>query len=214
LAPQDATKVTHKAVRDRCKAVVLGTLYGMGEETLARRIGVPTCEACELLRLHRATYPRFWAWSQGMVDSAVLTGRIQTVFGWPLHIGAEFKARSLMNFPMQANGAEMLRLACCLATERGILVCASVHDAILIEASAESIDEHVAALQACMREASRIVLGGVLELGSDRQGGALAGALYGRARGGHVGYGQASAGDGDRAPSSNLKPQSLRAPCA
>jgi DNA polymerase I-like protein with 3'-5' exonuclease and polymerase domains len=59
LAPQDATKVTHKAVRDRYKAVVLGTLYGMGEETLARRIGVPTCEACELLRLHRATYPRF-----------------------------------------------------------------------------------------------------------------------------------------------------------
>ena len=26
-------------VRDRCKAVVLGTLYGMGPETLARRIG-------------------------------------------------------------------------------------------------------------------------------------------------------------------------------
>ena len=33
---------------------------------------------------------------------------------------------------MQANGAEMLRLACCLATERGIEVCAPVHDAVLI----------------------------------------------------------------------------------
>ena len=41
-----------------------------------------------------------------------------------------------MNFPMQANGAEMLRLACCLATERGIAVCAPVHDALLIEAPA------------------------------------------------------------------------------
>ena len=71
-----------------------------------------------------------------------------------------------MNFPMQANGAEMLRLACCLATERGLAVCAPVHDAILIEAPTAEIDEHVAALQACMREASRIVLGG-LELGSD-----------------------------------------------
>jgi DNA polymerase I len=154
-------------VRDRCKAVVLGTLYGMGEETLARRIGVPPCEARELLRLHRAAYPRFWAWSQGMVDSAILTGRIQTVFGWSLHVGAEFNARSLMNFPMQANGAEMLRLACCLATERGIRVCAPVHDALLIEAPTDEVDDRGAALQACMREASQVVLCGVLALGSD-----------------------------------------------
>src|SRR3954464_13305113 len=55
-------------------------------------------------------------------------------FGWPLHVGAAFNPRSLANFPMQANGAEMLRLACCLATERGIRVCAPVHDALLIEA--------------------------------------------------------------------------------
>jgi hypothetical protein len=72
-----------------------------------------------------------------------------------------------MNFPMQANGAEMLRLACCLATERGIRVCAPVHDALLIEAPMDEIEEHVAELQECMREASRVVLGGVLELGSD-----------------------------------------------
>jgi hypothetical protein len=63
----------------------------------------------------------------------------------------------------------MLRLACCLATERGIRVCAPVHDALLIEAPLEKIHEHVAELQACMREASRLVLGGVLELGSDAE---------------------------------------------
>jgi hypothetical protein len=71
-----------------------------------------------------------------------------------------------MNFSMQANGAEILRLACCLATERGLTVCAPVHGAILIEAPAVEIDSHVAALQACMREASRVMLGG-LELGSE-----------------------------------------------
>ena len=37
-----------------------------------------------------------------------------------------------MNFPMQANGAEMMRLAACMAIERGIEVCAPVHDAFLI----------------------------------------------------------------------------------
>jgi hypothetical protein len=166
LAPPEATKATHGEVRERCKAVVLGTLYGMGPEGLARRIGRPPCEARELLALHRAAYPRFWRWSEAAVASFELTRKIETVFGWPLHAAPDWNPRSVMNFPMQANGAEMLRLACCLATKRGLSVCAPIHDAILIEAPLGEIEEHVAALQACMREASRVVLGG-LELGSD-----------------------------------------------
>jgi hypothetical protein len=61
---------------------------------------------------------------------------------------------------MQANGAEMLRLACCLATERAIQVCAPIHDALLVEGPADSIHEVVAETQRAMREASVIVLGG------------------------------------------------------
>ena len=57
---------------------------------------------------------------------------LHTVFGWHVHVGEQSNPRSLRNFPMQANGAEMLRLACCFATERGIEVCAPVHDAVLI----------------------------------------------------------------------------------
>jgi hypothetical protein len=166
LAPPEATKATHKETRDRCKAVVLGTLYGMGADTLATQIGRPPIEARELLRLHRQTYPRFWRWSDDAVASAVLNQQIETVFGWRLNVRGEFNPRSLMNFPMQANGAEMLRLACCLATERGIRVCAPIHDAILIEPPMDEIEGAVACLQACMAEASRIVLAG-FELGSD-----------------------------------------------
>jgi hypothetical protein len=168
LAPADATKASHGDIRDRCKAVVLGVQYGMQEDTLAKRIGRPPCEARELLALHRAAYPRFWRWSEAAVMSFELTRRIETVFGWPLHATLDWNPRSVMNFPMQANGAEMLRLACCLATERGLTVCAPVHDAILIEAPAADINQHVAELQACMREASRIVLAG-LELRTDAE---------------------------------------------
>ena len=166
LAPPEATKATHGEVRERCKAAVLGTLYGMGPETLARRIGRPPCEARELLALHRAAYPRFWRWSEAAVASFELTREIETVFGWSLRAGPEWNPRTVMNFPMQANGAEMLRLACCLATERGLSVCAPVHDAILVEAPLGKVEERTAALQACMREASRVVLDGP-ELGSD-----------------------------------------------
>jgi hypothetical protein len=67
---------------------------------------------------------------------------------------------------MQANGAEMLRLACCLATERGIEVCAPVHDAVLICAPLDRLNDDVASMRACMAEASRAVLDG-FELGTD-----------------------------------------------
>jgi DNA polymerase I len=167
LAPSDATKASHAEVRDRCKAVVLGTLYGMGPETLARRIGRPLIEARDLLRLHQTTYRRFWDWSDNVVASAILAGSISTVFGWRLRVVADFNPRSVGNFSMQANGAEMLRLACCLATEAGINVCAPVHDAVLIEAPVERIDQDVALLQSLMASASSTVLGGVLALGSD-----------------------------------------------
>ncbi len=67
---------------------------------------------------------------------------------------------------MQGNGAEMLRLACCLATERGFEVCAPVHDAVLICAPLDRLDADIAGIRAAMAEASRIVLNG-FELGTD-----------------------------------------------
>src|SRR5262249_22236305 len=90
----------------------------------------------------------------------MLTGRLQTVFGWQVHAGPHTNPRSLRNFPMQANAAEMMRLACCLTTERGIAVCGVVHDALLVEASLEDIARVVAETQAAMEEASLLVLPG------------------------------------------------------
>jgi DNA polymerase-1 len=86
--------------------------------------------------------------------------KIPSVFGWKLHITRFTKSRTIANFPMQANGAEMLRLACCLATEQSIKVCAPIHDALLVEAPLAQLSEHVCLTQAAMKEASAIVLNG------------------------------------------------------
>jgi hypothetical protein len=97
---------------------------------------------------------------------AMSQGRLHTVFGWNIRIGENSNPRALRNFPMQANGTEMMRLACCLATERGIEVCAPVHDALLICAPLERCEADVAATRAAMAEASRVVLSG-FEIGTD-----------------------------------------------
>ncbi|MDA1052709.1 MAG: DNA polymerase [Planctomycetota bacterium] len=166
--PSDATKQSHPREREQFKVCALAVQYGMGPDSLAQTLGQPTAVARELLRLHRTTYPTFWRWSEACVDHAMLRGWLHTVFGWRVHVGPNANPRSLANFPMQANGAEMLRLACCLATEAGIGVCCPVHDALLVEGPTDEIEAVVAATQASMREASRIVLDG-FELRSDAE---------------------------------------------
>jgi hypothetical protein len=166
LAPAHATKESHSGTRDVCKTVVLGTNYGMGPQALAWRTGLSVIDAQNVLRKLAAAYPTFWEWAQHVIDVGILTGRLSTVFGWPIHVTDNARPTALRNYPMQANGAEMLRLSCCLATELGVAVCAPIHDALLIESGADEIDDVVAVTQAAMTKASRDVLGG-LEIGTD-----------------------------------------------
>jgi hypothetical protein len=164
--PRDATKATHGVERELFKQCMLAVQYGMEAPSLALRIAQPPIVARDLLRAHRETYRRFWEWSDAAVSQAMLFGVNHTVFGWPVHVGERSNPRSLRNFPMQANGAEMLRIACCLATERGIEVCAPVHDAVLICAPFDQLETDIAGMRAAMAEASRLVLDG-FELATD-----------------------------------------------
>jgi DNA polymerase-1 len=158
--PAHGTRESHTDVRELFKACALGTLYGMGADTLAARIGKGRAAAAHLLRLHRQTYPRFWKWSNAAVDLALLRNEIATVFGWTLHIGSDVNTRAIMNFPCQGNAAEMLRLACCRVTEAGVRAVAPVHDAIMIEAPVNEIEAAVATTQQAMSDAAYLVLGG------------------------------------------------------
>src|SRR5262245_59711354 len=166
VVPRDASKATHGPTRELFKQCVLAVQYGMEAPSLALRIAQPPIVARDLLRANRETYRQFWAWSDAVVDQAMLVGMIHHVFGWPVRVGERSNPRSLRNFPMQANGAEMLRIACCLATERGIEVCAPIHDAVLICAPLDRLETNIAAMRAVMAEASRLVLAG-FELATD-----------------------------------------------
>jgi hypothetical protein len=164
--PDDASKETHTWQRELFKQCVLAVAYGMGARSLALRIAQPEIVARDLLRAHRETYRQFWAWSDAAVDTAMLTGSLHTVFGWHIHVGENANPRSLRNFPAQANGAECLRLACCIGNEGGVEVCCPIHDAVLICAPLDRLDYDIGRMRAAMAEASRAVLGG-FELGTD-----------------------------------------------
>jgi len=90
---------------------------------MAYRAGISVAEAQEMIQLHKQLYRRFWEYSGAVVDSAMISNRLSTVFGWQRWVKATDKPTSLMNFPMQANGAEMMRIAAIAATEAGIELC-------------------------------------------------------------------------------------------
>jgi DNA polymerase-1 len=160
VLPSWATNETHGRKRDLFKVCVLATQYGQKYKALAEQINQPDILGRQLLAYHHKIYRRFWEWSDNRVNRALLHNEQQTVFGWT-HRFKEFpKINSVRNFDAQANGAEMLRLACCLGTEGGIKICAPVHDAILMMAPLDRLDEDVAKMRLYMAEASRIVLNG------------------------------------------------------
>lgn len=159
-APPGATKDTHPEIRKRFKECALGVQYGMGENALAQKLGIHEFSARELINSHKATYSKFWDWRELIIMHARLSGFLQTVYGWKIHVTPETKTLTLGNFPMQANGAEILRLACCFGSENGIKICGPVHDAVLIEASEEDIEKKTVSMQHHMEMAAAKVLNG------------------------------------------------------
>ena len=120
-------------MRQRMKSLQLAINYGMSVPSLAKGIDRHPLIAAAIIERHRRTYPRFWEWRNNVVQVAMLERRIETVFGWPLRISTSPNKKSLYNFPMQANSAEMLRLATWRLCETGIIPSMLIHDGILLE---------------------------------------------------------------------------------
>jgi DNA polymerase family A len=150
-------------VRSRMKALQLAIGYGMGVPSLAKGLDRHPLVASAIIEKHRQAYPRFWQWRADMVQTAMLDRRIESAFGWPLRISSSPNKRTLYNFPMQSNGAEMLRLAAWRLCEAGIVPNMLIHDGILIEARSK---EEIAHTIEIMRAAGRDVCNG-LEVGVD-----------------------------------------------
>jgi DNA polymerase I len=149
----------YAVARERYKNMLLAVQYGMMVNTLAARLGISTFEAHEMLAQHHQLFAQYWAWSDDWVQHSLQTGVMRTPMGWTCRTGiTEFNERSIRNWPVQASGADILRISCILATQHGLRLLAPVHDAVLIEAPIERIEADVALMQEIMRRASRIVL--------------------------------------------------------
>ena len=164
--PADATRQSHPEARAVYKVCMLAVGYGMGAKSLAAQTSTLTIQAQKLLQAHRDAFSTFWAWSDRVQNIGYATGHLVSRFGWHRRVSPMDSAASVRNFPVQANGAEMLRLAIMRMLDNGVTVCAPVHDAVLVEVNLATAQEEVGTAQAAMKWASEQVLPG-FSLGTD-----------------------------------------------
>lgn len=173
---RDNPKQEFKVQRDLLKPAVLGIQYGMGAAALDVRLeqaggGDSDLTGRDVLRLHERAFPRFWEWREEVQDRAAVFHRLYSAHGWRAvtaygELGAEVDGdlherspTSVMNWPIQTRGAEMLRLAIGLCHDVGVTVVAPVHDAVLIEADVDQLREHIELARACMVKAGEMTIG-------------------------------------------------------
>ena len=110
----------------------------------------------------------FEEYVQNVLDRAGLLLELSTPLGWVMQCPPGINPRTVRNFPIQSTGSEILHVACILAERRGIEVIGPIHDALVVEADLDHVDDVSAALDRIMRDASSIVLRGY-ELSTDLQ---------------------------------------------
>jgi hypothetical protein len=154
--------------RHTYKACVLGRIYGMGAGTLARNLGIAHAQAQQILDQMSARYVVLNAWLERVLIKAAHIVPVTCTLGWSLTgSGQTSEARTFLNFPMQANGAELMRLVFARAGDLPIIGCA--HDSFVLEDAGDRIERSIRELQAVMQAASRDLFGG-FELRADCDG--------------------------------------------
>lgn len=141
------------------KATVLGRIYGKGVVSLARDLGISRSHAQRIMDQMTARYPILSAWLERVTTKAAHCVPITCTLGWSLTAtGRPGEERTFLNFPMQGNGSELMRLVIVRASKLHLIGCA--HDSFLIEDTIDRIEVSVAEMQEIMRKASRDLFGG------------------------------------------------------
>ena len=163
LIPKGGTKATHKKERDLCKTIILGLSYGMSAGGLAPRLaaatGTPyTAEQAQVyVDLFEESYPEYSQWKWDTQNRYEDEKCLRLSDGWRLW-GDNPSKLSVLNFPIQGEGAVILRTAVQLCQSKGLRVIATVHDSIVCDIPAGKARYCADLLKTCMIEAFETVM--------------------------------------------------------
>jgi DNA polymerase-1 len=155
-------------MRTKAKAVNFGIVYGIGEFSLAKDIGVTRKEAGDYIESYLSKYDGVRRYMRASVDAAKQNGYALTIMNrrrlLPELKSSNFNIRSFgervaMNTPVQGSAADIIKIAMIKVyreLRRGGLkstLILQVHDELLIEAHKDEIEAAAAILKDAMENA-------------------------------------------------------------
>jgi DNA polymerase I len=173
MVPDNATKQSHPEERNIFKVLYLANSYGQGPRAIAETLKISVSKAKELQNKYKEVYSKYFTWVDGIIEQGMQQGYLSTVLGWQRHIKNLFMIkdgkkvdirRSLLNWPIQSHGAEILRTALIDLTDNDFKVVALVHDAVMLEIPIPEFKERLEEAKQIMVDASIKVVGGPIRV--------------------------------------------------
>jgi hypothetical protein len=143
LIAESDDEARKQAGRERIKPFTHGNNYGISAWGVSKQLGIPIRRAVMLLRAFDTTHPTFRAWQRTRVQHAYSTRRITAPMGWSMHVDSGVSRRTLLNWPMQTIGGEILRAAVVMLAAHGFAICATAHDSVYLLVSLDGLEERV-----------------------------------------------------------------------
>lgn len=158
-------------MRSRAKAVNFGIVYGIGDFSLSRDLGITRKQARKYIDDYLDRYPGVRAYMHDVVEFGRQHGYVETIFGRRRYLpelkSSSFNTRSFgervaMNMPIQGTAADIIKIAMVnvykeLRARKMIsALILQVHDELIVETSVDEKEEVERILKECMENAVRL----------------------------------------------------------
>ena len=158
-------------LRNRAKAVNFGIVYGIGDYSLSKDLGIYRKEAKAYIDGYLNTYKGVKAYMTDIIEFAKKNGYVETLFGRRRYVPEihsknkqiqAFASRISMNTPIQGTAADLIKIAMIkvynVLKERNLKskLILQVHDELIVEAPAEEAEEVSKILKTEMESAAKL----------------------------------------------------------
>jgi len=166
--------------RRAAKAVNFGLIYGMSAYGLGRQLGIDRVAAQEYVDLYFARYPGVRSFMEDTKESARAAGFVETIFGRRLYLPEingsnaqlrQYAERTAINAPMQGTAADIIKRAM-ISVDAWIVgdkapasLIMQVHDELILEVDADSVESVSARICRLMAEAAELSVPLVVDVG-------------------------------------------------
>jgi DNA polymerase-1 len=167
-------------MRRAAKAINFGLIYGMSAFGLARQLKIERAAAQQYVERYFARYPGVREYMERTRAQARAQGYVETLFGRRLYlpeinapnqVRQQAAERAAINAPMQGTAADLIKLAMARidrwieSTRADVRMIMQVHDELVFELRADSLDEVRAAVRAHMAGVAELAVPLVVDVG-------------------------------------------------